>query len=102
MPTTRPDQPQFRFEAIVLREAIGEARQIVADLDLDRLPDSKGEVRVLLTAEEAARLLECGYELRLLKAYPIGPLDPSRVMDDKAAQSALEQRIRGLRREGER
>ncbi|HMG47657.1 MAG TPA: hypothetical protein VK614_09385 [Allosphingosinicella sp.] len=81
---------------------MGAARQIAADLDLDRLPDSKGAVRVLLSPEEASRLLKGGYEVRLSKVYPVRPLDQSLVMDDKAARAALEARTRGLSRQGDR
>lgn len=102
MPRQRPDQPKLRFEATVHCESADAARQIVADLDLDRLPDPTGTVRVLLTPEEAARLLDRGFEVRLAKAYPVRPLDKSLVLDDKAARTALEDRVRGLPRQGER
>jgi hypothetical protein len=50
--------------------------------------------------EEAAMLAERGYEVRLLKAHPVRPLDGSMVMDDETADGWLEERVRGLRREG--
>lgn len=92
-------QPQVRFEATVHGKSRAAAAKMVADLDLDRVPDPKGPVRVLMDAEDAARLVAAGYELRLVKAHPVQPLDPSMVMDDEAARSWLESQTRGLRRE---
>jgi hypothetical protein len=93
------DQPEVRFEATVHGKSRAAAARAVAEFDLDRVPDRKGVVRVLITAEDAARLLEAGYEVRLFNVLPVQPLDPSLVMDDKAAQAWLESQTRGLRRE---
>jgi hypothetical protein len=92
--------PKVRFEATVYPGAGERSLSQVADLDLDRLPDPGGETRLLVTADEAAMLAEQGYEVRLLKAHPVKPLDGSLVMDDKAAEDWLEQQVKGVRREG--
>lgn len=100
-----PDQPEagrpaMRFEATIHPGAGQQALAQVADLDLDRLPDPEGEMRLLISLEEAAMLTERGYEVRLLKAHPVRPLDGSMVMDDETAEGWLEERVRGLRGEG--
>jgi hypothetical protein len=100
-----PDQPEagrpaMRFEATIHPGAGQQALAQVADLDLDRLPDPKGEMRLLISLEEAAMLAERGYEVRLLKAHPVRPLDASMVMDDETAEGWLEERVRGLRGDG--
>jgi hypothetical protein len=95
-------QPQVRFEATVHSKSRGAAAKAVADLDLDRLPDLKGPVRVLVNADDVARLVAGGYEVRLLKAHPVQPLDPSLVLDDDTARTWLETQTRGLKRQENR
>ncbi|WP_427007922.1 hypothetical protein [Pseudarthrobacter sp. H2] len=73
----------------------------VAELDMDRVPDPEGGVRLLVDMDEAARLVESGFEVTLVAAAPAGPLDPSLVMDDDAARAWLEERLRGVEREGQ-
>ena len=90
-----------RFEATVHPGERETPLERVADLGLDRLPDREGGVRVLIDADDATRLLEAGYEVRLVRALPVQPLDPSLVMDDESAQALLDERTRGLKREGE-
>ena len=50
-------EPQVRFEATVHSKSRAAAAKMVADLDLDRVPDPKGPIRVLVNAEDAARLV---------------------------------------------
>ena len=102
MPEDHPDRQAMRFEATVHGKDVEAARKVVADLDLDRLPDTEGTVRALVTAEDAARLLDRGFEVRLHKAYPVRPIDPKLVMDDEAARSSLDTQTRGVDRQGGR
>ena len=89
-----------RFEVTVHARAQEVALDAVADLDLDRVPDVEGGVRLLVTPEEAKELVERGYEVRLLEALPVKPLDPSLVMDDGQARAWLEQRFQGIEQLG--
>jgi hypothetical protein len=101
--TTVADQPQpsergersvIRFEATVHP---GEAGVLdvsrVSDLDLDRVPDPGGLVRLLIDPEECVGLLEQGFEVHLHRAVTRQPLDPQLVTDD-AQVRAFEERIR--------
>ena len=91
-----------RFEATVhpgVREA---ALSRVADLDLDRIPDPRGDIRVIITADELAELVHRGYEVRVERTVPIAPLDPQRIQSDDEAARWLEDRIAGIPREEER
>jgi len=90
----------IRFEATVHAKGKAAASRVVANLDLDRIPDPKGHVRVLLTADDLAPLLEQGVEVRIVQAYPVKPLDPSLIEDDEAAKAKLEEQTRGIKREG--
>ena len=72
----------------------------VYDLDLDRVPDPKGELRVLVTEEQLKELVARGYEVRQLKSYPVQPLDKSLIMDDETAVGAVERQLEGLRQKG--
>ncbi|MEP6853334.1 MAG: hypothetical protein ABJA87_11850 [bacterium] len=98
-----PDEPTeiaVRFEATVhAGPKVAEAAD-VADLDLDRVPDPDGGVRALLTAEDCIRLLQRGYEVRLVGALPVRPLDPALIADDESVTRWLEERMTGIEREG--
>jgi hypothetical protein len=78
----------------------GKAVLAAAELDLDRLPDANGKVKLLLTADDARRLLEQGYEVHLTAAIPVAPLDQKRVMTDDQAQRWLEQQVKGIPKRG--
>ena len=95
-------RPATRYEVILRAGASGRMdMRSLADLDMDRVPDPGGGVRLLVDMEEAARLVENGFEVTLVKAAPAGPLDASLVMDDDAARAWLEERLRGVEREGQ-
>jgi hypothetical protein len=91
----------LRFEATVHPGERDVSLERIAELDLDRVPDPAGAVRVVITAEDAARLLAEGYEVRLLRALPVRPLDSSLVMDDESAEAWLDEQTKGLEREGD-
>ena len=94
----RPPGRDARFEATVHPGARAMSLDRVADLDLDRVPDPEGGVRVVITADDAERLVARGYEVLLVRALPVQPLDPSRVTDEDA-RAWLEERTRGIERE---
>ncbi len=95
------DGQPTRFEATILPGAQQVSLARVAEFDLDRIPDQDGEVRVLITAEDAERLLEQGFEVRLLRAQPVRPLDPALISDDVAVDAWLEEQTAGIERSGE-
>jgi len=66
----------------------------VDDLDVDRVPDPEGIVRVLVDADECRRLVDSGFEVRLQRTVPIRPLATQMVADDEEARSWLESRVR--------
>lgn len=67
----------------------------VADLDLDRIPDPEGGVRLLIDADECIQLLERGFEVRLRRAVPVRPLDQGLVADDDDVRAWFDGRVRG-------
>jgi hypothetical protein len=89
----------MRFEATVHPGEKGPPLERVADLDLDRVPDPQGGVRVVITAEDAADLVGRGYEVLLVRALPVQPLDPALVVDDDSARAWLEEQTRGIERQ---
>ena len=93
-----PDH-QLRFEATIHQGQRERALARVADLDLDRVPDPHGDVRLIINSEELARLLEEGYEVRLYRTVRPQPLSPDLVMDDDYAGQWLEDRVQGIPRE---
>ena len=87
---------EVRFEATIHPGDAGEAAfGRVADLDLYRIPDPAGEVRVLIDLEGCARLVQQGFEVRLQRALPVRPLDPELIPDDDQVRAWLDERIRG-------
>lgn len=98
------DGAKVRYE-VILRAGAGAGDRIdlrrVADMDLDRVPDPEGGVRLLVDMDEAARLVENGFEVTIVQAAPTGPLDPSLIMDDAAAAAWLDDRLGGLEQKGE-
>ena len=100
--TSEGKRRNARFEATVHPGDHQLALEAVADLDFDRIPDPDGGVRVLVTAEQAIELVWRGYEVRLLRAHAISPLNPALVQDDASVTEWLEQQVRGIeRQEGE-
>ena len=89
-----------RFEATVHPRpgavvAAAAVEQRVSDLDLDRVPDAAGDVRVLLTPDEVARLTAQGFEVRVQQALPVRPLDPGLVADDATVREWFNTTVRG-------
>jgi hypothetical protein len=91
---------EARYEATLHRGERHVNLKEVPALDLDRVPGAAGEVRVLISLEDAARLVEMGFEVRLLRAHPTRPLDAALIPEDDAAQGWLEERVRGIERKG--
>ncbi len=95
-----PPEPPLRFDATITTTERAAAIETVTAMDLDRLPDLNGEVRVLLTLEEVGALVESGHEVHLRAALRVTPLDRSLILDDRSAQEWLEQQVEGIARQG--
>lgn len=90
--------PSTRFEVTVHVEQDRPGPEAVARisaLDLDRVPDVDG-VRLLVSMEEAARLVDQGFEVRLLRAVPVQPLDADLIASDEQTRSWFEDRVGGI------
>jgi hypothetical protein len=92
------DRGSYRFTAVVTRPARREAMRLVSELGLDRLPDRDRKIHLLITADDARRLLERGVQVELLSVNPVAPLNPSLVFTDEAARADLERRLKGVPR----
>lgn len=84
------------FEATIHSERKDVNVDLINHLDIDRVPDPKGLVRALLTADDSVRLLNLGFEVRLHHAHPVRPLDPSLVETDESVRRWLDEKLRGL------
>jgi hypothetical protein len=94
------EKRSLRFEATLGPLPRGKAIAAAAELDLDRLPDVSGKVRLLISPADAQRLLDRGFEVRLMAAVPVKPLDPKLVMADAESKRQLEAQVKGLPRKG--
>ena len=99
-PVAEPESPPTRYEVTVhppRGEVVAQAAVAaqVADLDLDRLPDSGGEVRLLVDLADVGRLAQQGFEVRVERALAVQPLDPSLVASDDDVQGWLDRRLAG-------
>jgi len=83
-----------RFEAIVHPRGSAADLVRVADLDLDRLPDAEGEMRVLVDVNDCRALLDAGFEVRLQRALPVQPLAAHQVAADEDVAGWLNEHIR--------
>ena len=92
---------QLRFEATIHQGERERALSRVADLDLDRVPDPRGDVRLLISPDELAQLLDEGYEVRLYRTVRPQPLHPDLIVGDDEAVRWLEERVQGIPREEE-
>jgi formate dehydrogenase maturation protein FdhE len=68
-------------------------------MPLDRIPDRYGRVRALVTAEECARLLDLGYQIRLHRHHPIEPIDARLITTDESVQRWLDEILAAARPE---
>jgi hypothetical protein len=64
---------------------------------LDVLPPLEGALHVLMSPGQVVDVVTAGYEVRVFAAHPIGPVDPSLVMDDAAAQAWIDERVAKIR-----
>jgi len=64
---------------------------------LDVLPPVEGELHVLMSPSQVVEVVMAGYEVRVFAAHPIGPLDPSLIMDDAAAQAWIDDKVAKIR-----
>lgn len=94
-----PGPQAMRFEATVHPGRAARSLERVADLDLDRVPDPEGGVRLLLTADDAAKLVSRGYEVHLVEVLPAKPLDAELVATEGAVLGWLEEQVRGVQRQ---
>ena len=96
---------QFRFEARIQpgvgAAATEAAAEELAALDLDRVPDEEGVVRLLLTPDELAAVVESGFEVVVNAVLPVRALADSMVLDDESAAAWFDDQVRGIQRDEE-
>jgi len=92
--------PALRFEATLGSANYAKAIAATSELGLDRLPDVDRKVRVLLSPDDARKLLERGFEVHLLAPIPVGPLEKSLIMTDRQSQEWIESQLKGIPRKG--
>lgn len=97
-PTGTSGKAEYRLEATVTPGPGKRSLDEVADLDLDRIPARDGGVRVLVTPDQAGELVKRGFEVRLVRALAVEPLDRALVVEDETAQAWLEERVKGVAR----
>jgi hypothetical protein len=88
---------KLRFEAAIYPGRKAETKDWADDLNVDRVPDTRGEVRALLTVADLVRLLEQGLEVRLFRAHASEPLDPALIVTDTSFKHWLDERVNTLK-----
>jgi hypothetical protein len=83
---------KMRFEATIYPGRKAKTKDWADDLDVDRVPDTKGRVRALITVEDLVRLLDQGLEVRLYRTHAYGPLDPALIVTDRSFKRWLHER----------
>jgi hypothetical protein len=97
-PSSEPVAVRERFEATVHSGDLDRLSRL-ADLDLDRVPDPEGGVRILADLDTCAELVREGFEIRLLRSVPTRPLNASAIPGDHDVRGWLDDRLRGVARE---
>jgi len=93
-PVDSTQQPT-RFEVTVHVERerpTAEAEARISALDLDRIPD-RDDVRLLVSMDDAARLVGQGFEVRVLRAVPVRPLDADLIASDDQVRGWFDDRV---------
>lgn len=88
---------KMRFEATIYPGHKAKTKDWADDLDVDRVPDTKGRVRALITVEDLVRLLDQGLEVRLYRAHAYEPLDPALIMTDSSFKRWLKEQVNTLK-----
>lgn len=88
---------KVRFEATIHAGSKARKADWANRLDLDRVPDAKGRIRALITADDCVRLLGQGLEIRLYRAHPVAPLDPALVETDESVRRWLDEQLSGVK-----
>src|SRR6266508_2893562 len=88
---------KMRFEATIYPGRKAKTKDWADDLDVDRVPDTKGRVRALITVEDLVRLLDQGLEVRLYRAHAYEPLDPALIVTDSSFERWLEEQVSTLK-----
>jgi len=86
----------LRFEATLGTAPRTKTLAVAAELALDRLPDVDRTIRLLISPDDARRLLERGYEVHLKAAVPVEPLSGSLIPTDEAATAWLEKALKNV------
>jgi len=88
---------KMRFEATIYPGRKKKTKDWADDLDVDRIPDTKGRIRALITVEDCVRLLDQGLEVRLYRAHAAEPLDPALIVKDKSFKRWLDEQVSTLK-----
>lgn len=99
-PSASGGSEAMRFEATVHATTRSAELNAVDSLDLDRVPDPEGGVRMLVGPEDLARLVAEGYEVRVQAVAPVAPLDPGLVSDEADVRAWFEDITGDARGEG--
>jgi len=100
-PTAEERQPpQLRFVATLRALVYAKAVALIADLALDRLPDTNGQLRLLVSPQDLERLLAQGVEVTLLAALPIAPLNPSLILTTPQSKRWLDAQVKRVPKKG--
>lgn len=92
-----PSSDKVRFEATIHAGPKVRKSNWADRLDLDRVPDARGRIRALITADDCVRLLGQGLEIRLYRAHPVAPLDPALVETDESVRRWLDEQLSGVK-----
>jgi hypothetical protein len=87
-----------RFEATIHARRNVKREDWANYIDVDRIPDTKGRVKALLSTDDCIRLLDEGFEIRLFRAHPIEPLKRDLIVSDKAFDKWLKDQLRDVRK----
>jgi len=92
----------FRYSALIPAGDEARALRLIEELGLDRLPDARGKIRLLLLPDDLRRLVERDQSVLLQGVVRVTPIDRKLVYTDKAFDKMIKARLRGGKRKGAR
>lgn len=88
---------KMRFAATIHPGRKAKTKDWADELGVDRVPDTEGRVRALITVEDLVRLLDQGLEVRLYRAHADEPLDPALIVTDSSFKRWLDEQVSTLK-----
>ena len=88
----------FRYSAMIPAGNKAKALRLIEELGLDRLPDARGRIRLLLFPDDLRQLVERDQSVLLQAVVRVKPIDRKLVYTDEEFNKVIKKRLLGGKR----